>query len=104
MIVGCVSWVIWGEKGYILRYTKYWPPLLQEEKAKCSLPHRKNEREQSVNDFWSSIFGNMSGVRLQASINMEMAALRGRYVQDIPTTSSGTVITHFMYVVTTQYW
>jgi len=37
------------------------------------------------------------------SINKDMAACIGRYVQDIPSTSSGTVTTYFIYTATTKY-
>jgi len=45
----------------------------------------------------------MSGAWLQASINRDMAAVKGRYVSDIPTTSSGTVTTYFIHSATTKY-
>jgi len=45
----------------------------------------------------------MSGDWSQASINTDMAAFIGRYVWDIPTTSSGTVTTDFIYRATTEY-
>jgi len=39
----------------------------------------------------------MSGIWSQASINKDMAAFIGKYVWDIPATSSGTVTPYFIY-------
>ena len=44
----------------------------------------------------------MSGTWSQASINNVIAACIGKYVWDIPTTSSGTVKTYFIYRATTK--
>ena len=66
------------------------------------LPYRAYEHQQSVNDFWSCIFGNMSGTWSQASINKDMAVFIGKYVREIPATSSGTVTTYFIYSATTK--
>jgi len=61
------------------------------------------ECQQSVNDIWSCIFGNMSGAWSKASIKKDMAAFIGRYVRDILATSSGTVTTYFIYRATTKH-
>jgi len=61
------------------------------------------EHQQSVNNIWSCIFGNMSGAWSKASIQKDMAAFIGRYVRDIPATSSGTVTTYFIYRATTKH-
>ena len=45
----------------------------------------------------------MSGGWSQASIDKDLAACIGRYVRDIPATSSGTVTTYFIYTATTKY-
>jgi len=43
-----------------------------------SLPHAENETQQSVNNFWSCIMGNLSGAWLQTFINEVLAALIGK--------------------------
>jgi len=53
---------------------KYWPPVYNKGKATCSLPHHENERQQSINDFWLSIFGNLSCEWLKTLINGALAA------------------------------
>jgi len=45
----------------------------------------------------------MSGTWSEASINKDMAAFIGRYVRDIPATSSGTVTTYLNYTAATKY-
>ena len=45
----------------------------------------------------------MSGASSETSIKMDMEAFIGRYVQDIPATSSGKVPTDFIYTATTKY-
>jgi len=71
--------------------------------VKCCLPHLENEHQQRFNDFWSCIFGSMSGTLLQISTNKDMEACICRYVQDISATSSRTVTTYFIYRATTKY-
>jgi len=44
----------------------------------------------------------MSGTWSQASINEDMASFIGKYVRDIPATSSGTVTTHIISSATTK--
>ena len=39
-----------------------------------SLPHHENERQQSVNDSWPHIMGNLVGDRLHIVINELLAA------------------------------
>jgi len=70
---------------------------------KMSVNRASTERQQSVNDIWPCIFGNMSGASSNAPIKKDMAACIGRYVQDILATSSGTVTTYFIYRATTKY-
>ena len=43
-----------------------------------SMPHPENERQQSVDDFWSCIFSNLSGDWLQTFINDLLAAFIGK--------------------------
>jgi len=43
-----------------------------------SVPHSENESQQSVNDFWHCILGNLSGDWLQTSLNEVLAAFRGK--------------------------
>jgi len=61
------------------------------------------ERQQSIDDIWSCILGIMSGAWSQVSIKKDMAAIMGRYVRDILSTSSGTLTTYFIYRATTKY-
>jgi len=39
-----------------------------------SLPHPENERQPSINDFWSCILGNLTGDMLLTVINEGLAA------------------------------
>jgi len=71
--------------------------------VKRSLPHLENGSQQSINNFWCCIFRIISGTGSQASIYKDMAAFIGRYIWDIPATSSMTVTTYFMYRATTKY-
>jgi hypothetical protein len=43
-----------------------------------TLPDHENERQQSVNDFWSCILGNLRGERLQIVINEVLASFIGK--------------------------
>jgi len=70
---------------------------------KMSVNRVSTERQQSVDDIWSCIIGNMSGAWSRASIKKDMAAFIGRYVRDILATSSGTVTTYFISRATTEY-
>jgi len=80
-----------------------WLPWWTNLAYSRALPHPENDRQWSVNNFWSCIFGNMSGAWVQASIKMDMAAFIGRYVQDIPATASRIVTTYYIYRATTKY-
>jgi len=84
-------------------FSTHSPPWCGNEAYSHAQPHPENERQQSVNDIWSCIFGNMSGAWSQSSIKKDMAACVGRYVQYILATSSGTVTTYFIYRATTKY-
>jgi hypothetical protein len=80
----------------------YWPNELHKNQAKHTLPHRENDHQRKVNDFGSCIIHNMSGASLQTSINKDMTAFMGRYLWNIPATSSGTVTTKYIYRATTK--
>jgi hypothetical protein len=41
-------------------------------------PHRENERQQSVNYFWSGVMGNLGGDRFHIVINSLLAAFMGK--------------------------
>ena len=47
------------------------------------LPHLGNQRQQSVNDLWSCILGNLSGDWLQTVINGELAAFISKIESDV---------------------
>jgi len=46
-----------------------WPPVNLENGETGSLPRPRNERQQSVNNVWYSIVGNLSGDWFQTFIN-----------------------------------
>ena len=103
--VGLASWVIWSAIGCSQPWMRYWPPLLAKAIAIPSLPHHENERQRSVNDIWSCIFGNEGGAWLQTFMNKGTAALRGKYSRDISATASGTVTTYSIYRAPTKsFW
>ena len=60
MIVGRDYWVIWGAMSCGQSYTKDWPPLLEIEKIKCSLPYLDNEHQWSIKNCWPCITVNHS--------------------------------------------
>jgi len=47
-----------------------------------SLPHRENERERSVDDFWSCLFCNEHADRLQTVITEILATFTGKTDRD----------------------
>ena len=53
-------------------------PLYAKEEVTHSLPDSDNVRQQSINDFWSCIVGNLIGEWLQTPIDRELAAFIGR--------------------------
>jgi hypothetical protein len=61
MIVGRVSWVIWGCDRSNTVKNEVLAAFIAKKEGKRSLPHLENEHQQSVNDFGSCIFGNISG-------------------------------------------
>jgi hypothetical protein len=48
---------------------KDWLSIKAKDEVKRSLPHYENVRQRSVNDYWSSILGNLWGDRLHIGIN-----------------------------------
>jgi len=42
-------------------FLMYWQPLYSKQVERCSLPHPGNERQWSINNWWSCILGNLSG-------------------------------------------
>jgi hypothetical protein len=50
-IFSCAFCMIFVLVGYRHPFFSYWLPLLAKTTATCSLPHPKNERQQSVNNF-----------------------------------------------------
>jgi len=42
-------------------FLMYWQPLYSKQVERHSLPHPENERQWSVNNWWSCILGNLSG-------------------------------------------
>jgi len=73
-----------------------------KEEATGSLPHAENQRQLSINNFWSRIFGYPSSTWFQTSIKEELTAAVGRWARDIPTTASWTVTTYFIYNAATH--
>jgi len=45
-------------------FLMYWPPEGSKLTDTRALSHAENERQQSVNDFWACILGNLGGDRL----------------------------------------
>jgi len=61
---------------YCCPFLTYWPPLYSETRETHSLTHPENESQWRVNDFWSSILGNLSGDWIQTFINVVKAAFK----------------------------
>jgi len=78
MIFRCAFWIIYVLIGYRHPFLRYWLPLLAKTTATCSLPHPENERQQSVNNFYLDILGNLFSDWLQASIYQILAAFTGK--------------------------
>jgi len=72
------------------------------EKAECSLSHLEKVCQRSVKDFYSCIFGNMTGTWSQASINKDMTPIMSKLIRDISATSSWTVTTYWIYRATSK--
>jgi hypothetical protein len=49
-ILSMAAWFNYVPIGCIHPFTKYWQPLMAKTTATCSLPHRENERQWSVNN------------------------------------------------------
>ena len=70
----------------MVRHCSFWmyrPPLGSKHVDKHSLPHPGNERERSVNNFWSCILGNQSGHWLQIVIIEVLAFFIGKKRSDM---------------------
>jgi len=76
-ILGVVTQVIKNWFGRVDTWSKYWPPILAKMWATRFLPHLEHVHQQSINNFCSSIFGNLSGDWLQTVINVVLAAFIG---------------------------
>ena len=61
----------------------YWQPLYSKQIETRSVPHPGNDCQQSVNDFWSCILGNLSGDWLQIFIKEVLAIFIGKRESDI---------------------
>jgi len=96
IIVDHASWVLWVAIGCRSSGTGYCPPLKAQEEATCSLPHLENECQQSINDFWLLILGNLRGACLQSGIKNMLSASLGRWARDSSTTACRTVATYFI--------
>ena len=59
-----------------------WPVLKSKNGDNCSLHHSGNERQWSVNDFWSCILGNLGCHRLQIVITGVLAYFIGKTGSD----------------------
>ena len=57
-IFGYASWVIWMAMSGNNSYTMYWLSFQSKQCRISLLPHHDNERQWSVNDFWSCKSGN----------------------------------------------
>jgi len=69
------SWVIQGLIGCRHPLMRYWRPLGAKTAATRSLPQPENERQRSVHDFWSCIFGNQGILRIFDDIQEILTAL-----------------------------
>jgi len=76
----------------IVHYCFFWmytPPLYSKKWETNSPHHPGNERQWSVNDFWSCILGNQSGDWLRTVINGVLATFIGKRGSDrLPAPSS----------------
>jgi len=73
-----VSLVIqhWLGRGYTL--SKYWQPLQTKLIATDCLPHLKNERQWSFNDFWSCNQGNWKVIQWLCTVTVVLASFMGQ--------------------------
>jgi len=55
-------------------FNMYWQPLYSKQVERRSLPHPENERQWTINNWWSCIQGNLSGTWSHVSINKWSAA------------------------------
>jgi hypothetical protein len=81
----------------------YWPPFWAKENATLFLPHFDNERQQSDNDFWSWMLGNLGGKWSQTSINEVLPAFICWYSRGDPAIASQTITSSFRLIAATQW-
>jgi len=84
-------------------FLMYWHPLYSKQVERHSLPHPENERQSSVNNWRSCIFGNLSGAWSHVSINKWLAAFMSKWENDIPAIASWTVTTYYIYKGATKW-
>jgi len=82
-IVSFASWVIYVPIGWRHPFIRYWQPLLGKTTATCSLPHRENEGQWSVNYCQLCILGNLCSDWLETSIYQLLAAITGKNNSDM---------------------
>jgi len=83
-------------------FLMYWQPLYSKQVERHSWTHPENERQWSINNWWSCILGNLSGAWSHVSINKWLSAFRSKWPSDIPTIASWTVTTYFVYKGATE--
>ena len=83
MIFNFTSWIIYVRIGCRHPFIRYWLPLLKKTTATCSLQHRDNECQWSVNYRKLRILGNLCSDWLQTSIYHILAALPGKNNSDM---------------------
>jgi hypothetical protein len=77
-IFSFTSWLIYIPIGCRHPFIHYWQPLLAKTTAKCSLPHRQNERQPSVTSYSFCIFGNQGIAQIFAFITEVLTAMIGK--------------------------
>jgi hypothetical protein len=66
---GNAFWEMTHPIGCIQSYWNFWLSLKAKLIAIPSMPHHENERQLSINDYWSCIMGHLVGDSLQIVIN-----------------------------------
>ena len=74
----CVVWVNYTAIGCRHPFMKYWQPLLAKTTATCCLWHPENERQWSINSFWSCIYDNQGITRIFVYISVLLPAFIGK--------------------------
>ena len=82
------SWILKQLCDDIKLSSMFWPPLWEKMAATMSLPPPRNERQWSVNNFWSCIMDTQSTVHWDYPIiNVSAAFMGNNASDDIITTS-----------------